>query len=436
MTEERKIFYHEPHEHCEPVVRYHFLNKIFMRTYSKVSGAFLIAILFFIACPLFAQQTPWWLSLEYGKQRFRSADYGSALILFENARRDRRAVYERMERDFINFLSLNEVRRTGDFLDKVERFAYERYYTAVTAALEELYHRIPKESFKNSANEALKAFDKLKNFPEAEYWIGEVYRVEGELFLALGQYNRALAMYEALEDPGFAVFLQYKTADIYRLRQEYNAMEAVLLAIINQFDTMWTNSNKEESSRLNEKSYEHIIRTRGVYIHGVSVPFEQASASFLRTGMTKMLNESGHDRFLEMYRYNNSIVEQAHRQLGFYYIVRGRLSASSHMMFSFLIQNTIIIEEIRKRKFDFAFTTLQALIDEINKNPLLLSYIDEVEYYKTAYYLGASLLLSGHTTSALSIWRFLSTQPQAGEWHGRAITQLRNPQVEPIIERP
>jgi len=434
MTEERN-FYHEPHElyelhECyEPAGRYCFLNGIFAR-------ALVTALLFFIACPIFAQQTPWWLSLEYGKQRFRNADFGSALILFEDARRDRRAMYEQMERGFINFLSQGEVRRIGDYLDRVERYANERSYLAVSAALEELYHRIPKENLKNSANEALKAFDKLKNFPEAEYWIGEVYRVEGELLLALGQYNKALAMYEVMENPGFAVALQYKTAEIYRLRQEYNAMEAVLLAIINQFDTLWTNSIKEESSRLNEKTYEHIIRTRGVYIHGVSVPFEQASASFMRTGMTKILNDNGHERFLVMYRYNNEIVEQAHRLLGFYYIVRGRLSANPHMMFSFLIQNTVIIEEIKKRKFDFTFTTLQDLIDEINKNPLLLSYIDNVEYYKTAYYLGASLWLSGQSASALNIWRFLSSQPQAGEWQGRAATQLRNPQVEPIIERP
>jgi len=435
MTDERKENYREPHEyyelneHYEPVVRCHFLNRIFMRN-------LLIVLLFFIVSPIFAQQVPWWLSLEYGKQRFRNAEYGSALILFESARRDRRAMYEKMESDFISFLSLNEVRRIGDSLEKVERFANERFYLSVSSALEELYHRVPKESLKNSANEALKAFDKLKNFPEAEYWIGEVYRVEGELFLALGQYNRALTMYELLDDPGFAVYLQYKTADIYRLRQEYNAMEAVLLAIINQFDTLWSNSQKAESSRSNEESYAHIIRTRGVYIHGVSVPFEQASASFLRTGMTRMLNEDGYERFLVMYRYSNHIVEQAHRQLGFYYVVRGRLSANPHMMFSFLIQNTIIIEEIKKRKFDFTFTTLQALIDEINKNPLLLSYIEEVEYYKTAYYLGASLWRGGNTTSALNIWRFLASQPQAGEWHGRAVTQLRNPQLEPMIERP
>ena len=64
-------------------------------------------LLFLISAPLFAQSTlPWWLSLEYGKQRFRNRDFGAALILFEDARRSRRAMYERMERDFISLLSL------------------------------------------------------------------------------------------------------------------------------------------------------------------------------------------------------------------------------------------------------------------------------------------------------------------------------------------
>jgi len=381
-----------------------------------------ITLFLFFSTPLFAQQTlPWWLSLENGKQRFRSGNYGAALMLFEDARRDRRAMYEKMERDFITFLSTGEVRRIGNALDRVERFSYDRYYTAASAALEELYYRVPKESLNNSATDALAAFDKLKNYPEAEYWIGEVYRIEGELPLALAQYRRAFSMREQLEDPGFAITLQYRIADIHRVRREFNDMENVYLAIINEIDTLWTNSGRAEESRLNSAE---------------NIPYAQASASFARSGMTRVLENNGVNRFLELYRYNNGTVEEAHRQLGFYYVVRGRLSAQPHLMFAFLIQNTIIIEEIRRRQFDFTYTTLPALIEEINKNPLLLSYIDEVEYYKTIYYLGSSLLRSGFRSIALSLWTFLSTQPQAGEWHSRAVVQLRNPQPEAVVERP
>ncbi|MCL2214831.1 MAG: hypothetical protein FWC06_06430, partial [Treponema sp.] len=118
-----------------------------------------------------------------------------------------------------------------------------------------------------------------------------------------------------------------------------------------------------------------------------------------------------------------------------------------HLMFAFLIQNTVIIEELMRRQFDFRFTTIteirenQArslieLSEALNKNHVLVSYIDEVEYYKTAYYLAASLYRNGKTTTALNIWSFLASQPRAGEWYSRAVNQLRSPHAEPIVEMP
>ena len=388
-----------------------------------------IILLFLItsSAPLFAQPlaNPWWLALEQGKVNFRSGDYGGALLSFEDARRQRRAMYDQMERDLISFLSTREARLIGDSLEIVERFTSDRHYTAVTAALNELYYRVPKTSLNNSANAALTAMGKLKDYPEAEYWIGEIYRVEGELTLALSQYRRAYAMRELLEDTGFGVTLQYKISDILKTRQEYNEMERVLLSIIADLDTLWANSEIRESAPA-------AAGDAGT----TPVPYAQASASFARTAMTRTLENDGVNRFLELYRYNNRIVEQAHRLLGFYYTISGRQSAQQHLMFAFLIQNTIIIEEVRRRQFDFVFTDLSALAEEINKNALLLSYVNEVEYYKTVYYLGASLYRSGRITVARGFWSFIASQPQAGEWQSRALVQLRSPQLEPIIEMP
>jgi len=399
---------------------------------NKFARLWLTLFLFTFPLSLFAQN-PWWLSLEYGKQRFRSGDYGSALMLFEDARRDRRSMYEQMERDLINLLSIGEVRRIGDSLDRVEQYSYDRRYTAASAAFEELYYRIPKSSLNNSANAALAAIGKLKDYPEAEYWIGEVYRVEGELPLALSQYRRAYAMRDNLEDSGFGTALQYKIADILRTRMEYNEMERTLLSIITSLDTLWINADRASLNTISSG--------------GTSVPYEQASASFARAAMTRTLENDGVDRFLEMYRYNNSVVEQAHRLLGFHYVVAGRPSAQDHLMFAFLIQNTIIIDELMRRQFDFRFTTVREnrenqarnlieLSEEINRNPVLVSYIEEVEYYRTAYYLAASLYRNGKTSIALNIWSFLAAQPRAGEWYSRAVNQLRNPHTEPIVEMP
>jgi len=402
-----------------------------------------VPLLFAFLAPLFAQPVaiPWWLSFEQGKQQFRAGDYGSALMLFEDSRRDRRAMYEQMERDFILLLSEREVRRIGDSLEKVEKISRDRLYKAATAALDELYYRIPKESFDNSAKAALAGFNKLKDYPEAEYWIGEVYRIEGELPLALSQYRKAYSMVSgrpplASEDPQFGITLQYKIAAIYDIRQEYTEMIKVYESIINDSDTLWVNSNRavSNSGKPNNGS------------QNTSLPYEQAYASFEKSAMTKTLTDQGINRFLELYRYNNKSTEKAHRNLGYYYAVRGRPSAEPHLMFSFLIQNTVIMEEIKRRQYDFAFTTqkeargenqirtLAELSEIANKNALLAAYMEEVEYYKTAYYLSISLYRNGKPSVARSLWEFLAVVPQAGEWQSRAVNQLKNPHFEPIVE--
>jgi len=399
----------------------------------KKSLIFVSIFLVFAAASIFSQSPqPWWLSLERGKQQFRAGDYGAALLSFEDARRSRRAMYEQMERDLIVLLSVNEVRRIGDSLEIIEKYSKDKFYNRAYAALQELYYRVPKASLNNSAAAALEATGKLKDYPEAEYWIGEVYRVEGELPLALSQFRKAFAMRSLLENPNFSVDLQYKIASILLTRQEYLEMIKVLDAIISEHDTLWVNANQGDVMIARNASAEN----------KTTVPYAQASASFASHAMSRTLETEGINRFLELFRYNNTLVEPAHRRLGFHYAVTGRPSAQQHLMFAFIIQNTIIIDEIIRRKFDFTFDdgsgrpALSIIAENINNNQLLLAYMDEVEYYKTIYYLASSLYRNGKPSVARNLWSFLASQPQAGEWYSRSVIQVRSPYLEPVVERP
>jgi tetratricopeptide (TPR) repeat protein len=360
-------------------------------------------ILLLLCCAsVFAQtQRDWWYTLERGKQMYRQGDYGSALLAFEDARRQRRTIFERLERHLINVLSITEVRRIGDSLDLVERYIGERHHAEAAEALAELYYRIPRDSFNNSATAALKALGTLKDYPEAEYWIGETYLIEGELRLAQSQFQKALDLRNLLENPGFSTELLYKIAAICRTRQEYNDMERNLLAILSE-DKLWS-----------------------------------GGGTFEKQSLTRVLETNGVNRFLTLYRYRNTETEQAHRLLGFFYYASGRHSrAQEHLMFAFLIQNTVIIEEVIRNRFDYSFTTMEDLAPEISRYSLLADYAEKNEYYKTAYYLGASLYGNGKTPSARELWTFLAAQTAAGEWQGRAAGQLRSPHVERLVEMP
>jgi tetratricopeptide (TPR) repeat protein len=349
---------------------------------------------------------PYWFTLERGKNYFRSGEYGKALLAFEDARNQRQNQYARMEQDMINLLSIPEVRRMGDKLDFVERYVADKQMAGAARVLEEVYYRAGRESLDNSVNKLLDALKQLKNYPEAEYWIGETYRAEGELGIALRQYRKAYEQGEHQAEPGFGTELLYRIADIHRVRQEYNDMEARLLEILKE-DTLW----------------------------------EQTGDNFVRAAMTRTLENPGEtdriNRFLTLYRYNNPKTLRAHELLGYYYYASSRyVHAAEHLMFVFLIQNSIFIDEIIRRRFDYTFTTLDDLLNEVTAQPSLAAYFEETDYYKTMYYLGTAFFGNGKPAPARDFWTFLSRRADADEWRNRAVAQLRGQYLERAIEMP
>jgi tetratricopeptide (TPR) repeat protein len=369
----------------------------------KVFAAFLFFC--FSVLPVRSQvevERPYWFIMEQGKRYFRSGDYGGALMAFEDARNRRRDMYTRMEQDMIALLSVAEVRRLGDALDLVEGYIAGRGRVDAARALEELYYRVPKEGLNNSAKAALEAFDRLKAYPEAEYWIGETYLMEGEPGIALKQFQKAYEQRAFLETPGFETEILYKIADIHRIRQEYTSMERSLLEILKQ-DGLWS----------------------------------QDSGAFVRSAMTRTVENDGIDRFLTLYRYNNPATLRAHRLLGFYYSSSGRHSrAAEHLVFAFLIQNSVFIDEMMRLRYGYTFTTLDDLLDGMTGRPALAAYFEGTGYYKIMYYLGVSFFGNGRLNAARRVWDACARRQDAGEWRVRSQTQLRSPFVEPAVELP
>jgi len=342
------------------------------------------------------RQAPWWITLEEGKRCFRSGAYGDALRFFENARENRKKYYAGMERELITVLSIYEVRRLKDDLSLLEAYIEKEFRTVVQDALKELYYRVPKENLHNSSSTALSELQRLKNYPEAEYWIGEVYRMEGEFSIALVQYQKAYNDRALLEYPEFGTEILYKIADLHKLRREYSEMVKVLEEILKS-DTLWSRE------------------------------------SFNRSNMLKSLEKNGINRFLLLFRHNEPSMEKAHRTLGFYYYSNGgrHERAAEHLLFAFLIQNSVIIDALLRSQYDFTFDELPNLINAVAGRRDLLAYINETDYYRTLYFLANSLYGVNHRIPAREIWTFLRNHA-GGEWQERAASQLLNPQLDTI----
>ena len=372
--------------------------------------AFFIAFAVFLFCliPADAQpaQRPWWFTLEQGKFHFRNGSYGNALMAFEDARRARDAQFARMEWDFIQVLSIPEVRLLGDSLEFVERFIAEHNLTAAAEALTQLYHFIPRATFRGSVSQALEGFGRLRAYPEAEFWLGETFRAEGELALALQQYERAWNSRALLAVPDFEIEILHRIVDIHRIRMNYQEMERRAREIVEGVGP--TGAPRDELWAGNPPG----------------------SPNPIRFAMTRILETDGINRFLVLYRHNNIATERAHRQLGFFYLATNRFNtAAEHLTFAFLIQNTIIINEIIRREHEFTFSTLEELMTHIRPRSELEVFMEETEFFRTAFYLSSALHATGRTLPARELWDFLAAS-DAGEWGNRA---RRSP--TPIIER-
>ena len=354
---------------------------------------------FFLCFPVFSQTQPFWLTLEQGKHYFRNGAYSEALLAFEDARRTRWNEFERMESDLIIALSTPNLRRFGDTLEWVEAYCTEQHLDRAERALKELYYRYPKEKLGGSVSRALEELGRLKAYPEAEFWLGEIYRAEGETSLALRQYQKAYEDRVNLEIPGFEIEILYSIMEIHRIRQEYQEMEERAMEILRSpgSSSLWTDQNLTQAA-------------------------------------LTILQNQGIDRFLVVFRYNNAQLERAHRLLGFYYYTNGRPNAAEHLMFSILIQSTLIIEEVMRRQYDFTYTTLDSLMEVVQRRQDLQSYLEEAEYFRTLFYLGEVLYSAGKSLPARQIWTFLSGSSEAGEWRIRSRNRLQSSYVERDIE--
>ena len=372
-----------------------------------------IVFIFFISLFSFAQtpvsQSParvWWYTLEQGKQYFRSGSYGDALIAFDNARRQRFEQFTLMEQDLILLLSKPEVRRLGDSLELVEKYIDYYHEDRAKAALAELYYRVPKDSLNGSAKQALEALGRLKSYPEAEYWLGESYLADGELTLALRQYERAWEKRDFLETPGFDIDILYKITDVHRMRRDYQNMEKRANEII-------------QGSGSGNASRDTLWASNGI-----------------RAAMARNLENEGIEHFLVLYRYDNPLTEKAHRLLGFFCYASNRYSlAAEHLTFAFLIQNSVLIDEATRHEYDFNFIPLENLMNYVRSKPKLAAYAEETEYFKTVYYLATSLYATGKTKPASQLWAFLAASKDAGEWGARA-RRYPAPFVDRAIEMP
>ena len=239
-------------------------------------------------------------------------------------------------------------------------------------------------------------------FPEAEIAIGDVYLEEGEVDLAIRQYDKAYNMRNAfyISESRFTVLL--KLANLYLAQQSYGLMEQSLLSIIAE--------DKHFADTLTFK---------------------------LRSQIEKNYLEKGLDRVFMLYVFDDQFAAPAHSLLGWYAYRSGRhTQAIDELLYSLISRTSEIVAFLHERDADFEYSSLVHLLTLVSKTSEAALFLKEIGFFKDLYYLAAATYASGYPQTASELWKVIAGYSAAGTYQDLSRKQLKTPWIEPLLSVP
>jgi tetratricopeptide (TPR) repeat protein len=232
----------------------------------------------------------------------------------------------------------------------------------------------------------LSALEKDPSSAEIEYELGRAYIQSGDLNQARRHLYIALEKPSSGEDTVLQQSVHYLLARLFVIEEDYLNFEKELQKIISVDEEF----SGQDDSMVN-----------------------------LRVAMRKTLMQSGLNRLLVLYRIDDSVSQDAHRQLGIFYHESGRYNeAINHLLFSIIKPITRVISIVRQDDFDFVFSSIPDLFEKIDSQDQLRKYLVDAKIYESMFYLSASIIKFNPTALNISqnILNDLSKIPDAGRY--------------------
>ena len=203
---------------------------------------FLSAFLLFIFSSLFAQVMPKkpepnefsWRILQDAQFAFDKGSFSSAMNLANKAKANR--VAESDYEVYIHEVALSPlaVRRAGEDFDAVLSVLAERDQTEAITIIKRYLELYGAGFFHYSVHGMEDWVEAKRVYPEADFLIGKIYRLEGEYSTAIDFYEKARMNSGFLDIPEQEYDILYEMADLLRHQQENEKYRQALLLILDK----------------------------------------------------------------------------------------------------------------------------------------------------------------------------------------------------------
>lgn len=363
---------------------------------------------------------PAWLSLERGKRAFGDKDFGEAIMQFDSAIAVRRGTFttaagrldqaleakaasaagdsiknvlaafaaeDFLQRDYVR-LAAGRASTSKPFLEALRRERISDSHRAFIEVLLLVLEYRPMESMNDSISTLRNRVRLLVTYPEAEYWKGRVFFVEGELALAELQYKRAYSMIPSLEIPDELYTILYSMAELYDAHSDFVAWENVLKGIVD--------SNDKEID------------------------------AFLREAMMATLLDDGFNRFMTLYRIRPSYSLDANAALASFYLERGRAAALMHAAVAVNMTLTRAIAMIELKDRNYSWKSLEDFLSVAARRKDLAAHLQEAGLPRQLLTLADALYVAGGRSAAVMLWNAVYSLETA-PYSAVALVRLANP---------
>lgn len=173
-----------------------------------------------------------WRSLKQAQNAFESNDFVHAIQFAEKAKEIRRQDAQWQSYTLENTLRKAKVRKEHDVLDAVKVVLSELDMKEALDIVD--FHVKAKgiDYFSNKFSKLVEYMDFYSHYPEADYLLGKIYRLEGEFKIAAKYMEEAYKHSENLDVPMQKYDLLYDLADLSYDLDEKNNFEKYLLLIV------------------------------------------------------------------------------------------------------------------------------------------------------------------------------------------------------------
>ncbi len=321
----------------------------------------IIAVLFFVSVPAFSQASlrklvrddfqESWRIFQKAKDEYKKGNYGESIKLAQDAKEARRNESEKNDRILTRALDSVEVRREGDEIPAVLKILEKREEKEVCNLINLLVSKKGADFFNNSISNLHEYLVKLRSYPEADFLLAKIYRLEGEYDLSMDYLENARVSSGILDVPSEKYDILYEMADLAGIQKNMQVYEKTLLLIV-EGDGFYKDSTLHRA--------------------------------FLRTMNVKRSDNA--DRFFMLYRADALNSMKAYNLLSNFYKDSGKKKDALLMnALGTLTGFTHVLSILQSRDPEYSYTTITGFFEECRRYEDICRWCTENSVWKSFY---------------------------------------------------